>query len=188
MRGFCLHMLQNSQHLLSGSKPLMKFYHPVVCNYKGKTDKNQKHPIGCFLLRDASNKRIKYISFFTKTSKPQRCPIILEIRGPPRLKIWIETQTKQVDNRTIFLPWSPHWCRGGGYWRSRGRQLLSPLQRGEVVTKLSSVSSFSGVIWCHILRIYARISNIFKFEAEYSRERCQLLMQNYVGLSFMWLT
>ena len=48
--------------------------------------------------------------------------------------------------------------------------------------------TFAGVIICHILCIYAGKSNIFKFETDYVKERCQLLMQNYVGLSFMWRT
>ena len=151
-----------------------------LCIFVGTKETSCKYSQGMLQTKESN------IFVVTKASK--RCQIILEIRGPPRLKIWIETQTKEVDNRTIFLPWSPHWCRGGGYWRSRGRQLLSPLQRGEVVTKLSSVSSFAGFIWCHMFCIYARVSNIFKFEIEYSRGRCQLLMQNYVGLSFMCRT
>ena len=97
-------------------------------------------------------KQMNQIIFFgTKASKPQRCPIILEIRGPPRLNIWIETQTKQVAKY--------HTC----------------------------VHTYAGVIWCHMLCIYARISNNFKFETEQSGERCWLSLLRSVRKPWGWM-
>ena len=70
-----------------------------------KTNYNQKHRIGCFLLLPPQRKEVLHSkkldggAHYNNLSnlnfcvfllpKYQRCPILLEIRGPPRPKIYI---------------------------------------------------------------------------------------------------
>ena len=115
--------IPNIVEWIKTSHEVLLVYYPVVCYFKGKTDKNQKNSNRVFfiiatpkkgsfayktleegagsLYNDLSNLSFVYFcwdqrnilyqfardAFVTKASKPQSCPIILEIRGQPRLKI-----------------------------------------------------------------------------------------------------
>ena len=114
--------------------------------------------------RDASNK--KKLNNFLSLAKYQRCPILLEIRGPPRPEIYICFYAIKIEYFT------PETYIEKILWESIK---LQP-DRWQVII----------LVYIHTLVS----SNIFKFETEYehSGERCRLLMQNYVGVSFMWRT